>query len=438
MLLRLVIAAGVFAAALPIAQRLGAQTTSDPIADQTVGKRFLVTVDQLPPPESQSGVSNPPLVVPRADHKPNVPEGFKVTLFAEGLENPRRLLVLPNGDVLVALQKSGRLMILRDADGDGRAERIEQFAGGFDQPYGLAYREGEILVADQIGIWRLPYTVGRMRSAPEGARPSNEVPPEPRKPSPNMDGPSLLTARSVFGVAAGHRNRDLAIGPDGRLYVGVGSVGNIDVEPSPKATIQSFSPDGKDQRTVAAGLRNPTALAFHPRTGALWTVVEERDGMGDELVPDYLTQVQFGGFYGWPYAYIGPHPQPDFAQRAPDKVQHTLVPDLLFEAHSSALDVLFYDGDMFPESYRGDAFVALKGSWNRRDPTGYKVVRVPFENGAPKGGYENFATGFWVAGSERAQTWGRPAALAVAHDGALLVADDTGGTIWRISYVGRG
>ena len=181
-------------------------------------------------------------------------------------------------------------------------------------------------------------------------------------------------------------------------------------------------------------MRNPTALAFQPQTGDLYAAVQERDGLGDRLPSDYLTHVQQGGFYGWPYAYIGKHPQAGFANLAPGKVEATIVPDLLFEAHSSVLDFVFYDGAQFPAEYKDSAFVALKGSWNRAEPTGYKVVRVPFKDGRPEGYYENFVTGFWVSGERRAEVWGRPAALAVTRDGTLLVADDTGGTIWRIAY----
>ena len=165
-------------------------------------------------------------------------------------------------------------------------------------------------------------------------------------------------------------------------------------------------------------------------------MVQERDGLGDRLVPDFLTHVQKGAFYGWPYSYIGQHPQPGFAQRQPERVKAAVAPDLLFEAHSSAMDILFYDGAQFPAEYRGDAFVALKGSWNRSQPTGYKVVRVPFKDGKPQGYYQNFATGFWISGQNRAEVWGRPTALAVMKDGSLLIADDTGGTIWRVSYDG--
>jgi glucose/arabinose dehydrogenase len=247
----------------------------------------------------------------------------------------------------------------------------------------------------------------------------------------------MITQKGVFGIVQGHANRHLAIDPkDGALFVGVGSSGNIGVEPEVKASIQRFSPDGSNQTTFASGLRNATSLAFYPATGELYTVVQERDGLGDRLVPDFLTHVQRGAFYGWPYSYIGQHPQPGFAQRQPEKVKAAVAPDLLFEAHSSAMDILFYDGAQFPAEYRGDAFVALKGSWNRSQPTGYKVVRVPFKDGKPQGYYQNFASGFWVSGQNRAEVWGRPTALAVMKDGSLLIADDTGGTIWRVSYNG--
>jgi len=220
------------------------------------------------------------------------------------------------------------------------------------------------------------------------------------------------------------------------LFVGVGSSGNVGVEPEVKASIQRFDADGSGQKTYASGTRNPTALAFHPQTGDLYAVVQERDGLGDRLVPDYMIRVQENAFYGWPYAYTGQNPQPGFANLRPDKVKAAVKPDLLFEAHSSVLDLVFYDGQQFPAEWRGSAFVALKGSWNRSEPTGYKVVRVPFKDGRPEGSYENFGVGFWASGTSRAEVWGRPTALAVTKDGALLVADDTGGTIWCISYDG--
>ena len=405
-----------------------------PRSDQGIGQRFEIKADALPKPYEGAAVRNPPLLVPRGDRKPLVPEGFDVTLVAENLEGPRQLLVLPNGDLLVAMQASGSLMLLRDADGDGRAEWIQRWAAGFDRPNGLAHRPGEILITDQQGIWRMAYqpSAAVRPASTVQPRPAAGATPEQRR-AQSMDGQTLVSARGAFGMPVGHANRDIEVGPDGRLYVGVGSSGNIGVEPEPKATVQVFAADGQEQRSFAAGTRNPVGLAFNPATGALWAAVQERDGTGDRLVPDFLAEMKDGGFYGWPYAYIGPNPQPGFAGMAPDKVRATLVPDVLFEPHSAAMDFVFWTGAKVPAEYAGDAVVALKGSWNRSDPTGYKVVRVPFENGRPTGGYDNFMTGFWVEGGDKAEVWGRPADVAQAADGTLYVVDDTGGTIWRVT-----
>jgi glucose/arabinose dehydrogenase len=285
----------------------------------------------------------------------------------------------------------------------------------------------------------VPHRDGALRPGRSSETKAADVPPEQRRPTPRVVGEDMITGKGVFGIVQGHANRHLAIDPkSGAMFVGVGSSGNIGVEPEPKATIQRFEADGSGQSTYVSGTRNPTALAFHPETGDLYAVVQERDGLGDNLVPDYLIRVEKGAFYGWPYSYIGKNPQPGFAEMQPDKVRSAVVPDLLFQAHSSLLDIAFPAGEQFPQEYRGGAFVALKGSWNRSDPTGYKVAYVPFKDGRPTGEYVNFMAGFWVGGIHRAEVWGRPAALAVAKDGALLVADDTGGTIWRVAYTGAG
>ena len=412
---------------------------ADPAAnpEQELGKRFLFKAENLPPPKSDAIAASRSLVMPYAGQTPRAMEGFTVAPFVTGLEHPRRLLVLPNNDVIVAEQRTGYLTLLRDEDGDGKADFIQRYADDFKGPYGLAYRDGYVLVADQQGIWRVPHVSGAVRAGRPDQPKVSEVPPEQRKPVPAAYGQELITQKGVFGVIAGHQNRHLALDPrTGAMFVGVGSAGNIGVEPEVKASIQRFEPDGSGQTTFASGMRNPTTLAFHPTTGELYAGVQERDGLGDNLPPDYLTRVDKGAFYGWPYAYIGPNPQPGFAQRAPEKVKATVVPDVLFQPHSSVLDLVFYDGEQFPAEYRGDAFVALKGSWNRSQPTGYKVVRVRFKDGKPDGSYENFVTGFWVSGQHRAEVWGRPAALAVMKDGSLLIADDTGGTIWRVAYTG--
>ncbi len=393
--------------------------------DQTLGRTFVVDAASLPKPYATPTVSNGPRTLPYSEQVPIVPPGFIVTRLAR-LQHPRRMLVLPDGNVLVAEQNAGALTLIRypnrPGEGGDREQRgvssgaldpsvpVERFASKLEGPYGLALREGEILVADQRGIWSLPY------------------------PASGPPSPKLITKDGVFGSIGGHSNRPLAIDPrTGTLFVGVGSIGNIDVEPPVKATIQAFNADGSNQRTYAAGARNPTGLAVHPQSGELYALVQERDGLGNRLVPDYLTHVKDGAFYGWPYAYLGQNPQPGFANRAPDRVKATVAPDLLFEAHSSTLDLAFYTGDAFPEKYRNGAFVALKGSWNRTPPTGYKVVFVPFEQGRPTGSYENFMVGFWTAGQQQAQVWGRPASLAVARDGALLIGDDLAGTVWRVA-----
>jgi len=406
-------------------------------AEHEVGRRFRVDPADLAAPKSGPIVTNRSLIVPYDGQVPQVPPGFTATPFATGLTNPRRLLVLPNGDVLVAEQSVGYLTLLRDSNNEGRADWIERHVEDLNRPYGLAWQDGNVLVADQDGIWRVPHIMGALRAGRSVQQRIDQVPPDERNPVPGAYGAQMITPKGVFGLVQGHQNRHLAIDPKtGALFVGVGSSGNLGVEPQPKASIQRFNADGSSQTTFATGLRNPTALAFQPETGDLYAVVQERDGLGDRLPSDYLTRVQENGFYGWPYAYIGKHPQPGFANRVPDKVNTAITPDLLFEAHSSALDLVFYEADQVPAEFKGQAFVALKGSWNRSQPTGYKVVRVPFKDGRPEGYYENFVTGFWVSGEQRAEVWGRPAALAVAKDGSLLVADDTGGTIWRISYTG--
>ncbi len=402
-----------------------------------IGRRFHIDPANLPSPKTGPIVTNRPLTVPYTGQTLQVPSGFTATPFATGLANPRRLLVLPNGDVLVAEQSAGYLTLLRD-DGTGHAVWIDRHVEDLNRPYGLAWQGDHVLVTDQDGIWSVPHILGALRAGRSENLRADQVPPNERKPIAGAYGAKMITRKGVFGIAQGHQNRALVIDPKtGALFVGVGSSGNLGVEPEPKASIQRFNADGTNQTTFASGMRNPTALAFQPQTGELYALVQERDGLGDRLPSDFLTHVQQGGFYGWPYAYLGKHPQAGFANLAPDKVDAAIVPDLLFEAHSSALDLVFYEGEQFPPEYKGHAFVALKGSWNRSEPTGYKVVHVPFKDGKPEGYYENFATGFWVSGEQRAEVWGRPAALAVAKDGSLLVADDTGGTIWRISYTGK-
>jgi glucose/arabinose dehydrogenase len=402
---------GMMAACLLIAaQSAGA-------ADEQPGQRFEISPDRLPAPYATPSSGNASSRLRRpADATLRVPPGFKVNIFADRLDHARWLTVAPNGDVLLAEPREGKITLLRDADKDGRADTVTTLAEGFERPHGLAIHGGYLYVGDVRDVWRVPYKPGDTKAA--GRR-------------------ELVGAEGALGSGGGHWTRNIAFSPDGaHFYVSVGSAGNIDEERAPRATVQEFKADGSGQRTFASGLRNPVGIAFYPGTSDLYVVVNERDGLGDGLVPDYLTRLKDGGFYGWPYAYIGPHPQPDYAQRRPDLVKATIVPDVLFQSHSAPLGLVFYEGAQFPAAYRGGAFVALHGSWNSGKPTGYKVVFVPFKDRRPAGGYQNFAVGFWAQGSARAQVWGRPVGLAVAADGSLLVADDVGQTIWRISYGG--
>ena len=415
---------------------------ASPFADQELGKTFTVREHEQAKPYADQASRNPALTIDRGDRKPNAPEGYEVTLFAQGIVNPRQMFVLPNGDVLLAQQSEGIVTFLRDTDDDGDADTISRFAQGFNGPYGLARlpegheHAGDILVADYDGVWRVPFTLGEIRaSGPEIFAPKKaaEVPEGERHAQLPMDH-FPVTEQGVFGGKEGHNTRSLVISPDGRtMYAGVGSAGNVSIEEPPRATIQAFDIDGGDQRTFATGTRNPIGLGFRPGTEELWAIVQERDGLGNTLVPDYFTRVEQGDFYGWPYSYTGSNPQPQFASQAPDGlIEKAKVGDVLFESHSAAMDFAFAP-KAFGADYEGDAFVALKGSWNRADPTGYKVVRVPFEDGKPTGSYENFLNGFWVEGDDRAVIWGRPADIAFLPSGAMLVADDTGGTIWHVA-----
>jgi glucose/arabinose dehydrogenase len=382
------------------------------LPDQAPGQHFQIDPARLPPPYATGAVDNSADLIDRPSPPPfRLPAGFSVNAFAAGLDDPRWLAVAPDGSVFLALPRLGQILLLRDRDGDGEAELKTVFAAGFQRPHGLAVQDGYLYVAGTDGLWRVPLGNGDQA----------------------MARPERVTKPNAFGEGRHHWTRNVVFSPDGkRFFIAIGSLSNIGEDPLPHATVQSFAADGSDQKTFAAGLRNPVGIAFYPGTNDLYAVVNERDGLGDGLVPDFLTRLQEGGFYGWPYAYIGQHPQPDFPSR-PEMVAKTLTPDLLFQSHSAPLGLVFYEGNMFP-AYKGDAFVALHGSWNAAEPTGYKVVRVPFKNGRPQGYYENFLTGFWLEGHSPAQVWGRPAGLAVAADGSLLIADDAGGVVWRVSY----
>jgi glucose/arabinose dehydrogenase len=284
----------------------------------------------------------------------------------------------------------------------------------------MAFQGDMLYVADLRGVWRLPYRAGdRQASA----------------------APQPVTPPGALGSASGHRTRILAFDADGQhFYVADGSASNIAEEAPPRATIQIFNLDGSGGRTFASGTRNPVGTQIHPATKRLWAVVNERDGLGDGLVPDYLAEMSDGVFYGWPYSYIGKHPQPGFEGRP--EAAKARVPDLLFRSHSAPLGLVFVSAPQWPERYRGGALVALHGSWNSANPTGYFVAFVPFRDGRPTGGYEPFATGFRLDGGSgtspgTARVWGRPVGLAFLPDGSLMVSDDAGNTVWRVRYRGE-
>ncbi len=376
------------------------------------GQIFYVSPQSMPAPYATPVAANPPVVVPRpAGALPQAPPGFTVSLFATNLFQPRFMLVAPNGDVFLTQPDAGKVSLLRETKGK---VAIYTFAKGFDGCHGLALHDNALYVGDREAVWRLSYRDNALKA---GAR-------------------TRVTKAPTLGRPGGHYTRDIVFDRKGALYVAIGSRDNIGEDPLPEASVQEVMADGT-LKTFASGTRNPVGIAFYPGTDILYVTVNERDGLGDGLVPDYLTHLEEGAFYGWPYAYIGPNPAPDLGGRRPDLVEKTKAPDLLFQPHSAPLGLVFYEGTQFPADYKGDAFVALHGSWNSSKPTGYKVVRIHFKDGRPLNGYQNFLTGFWDGRSNPARVWGRPAGLAVMKDGSLLVSDDAGKVIWRVAYTGK-
>jgi glucose/arabinose dehydrogenase len=363
-----------------------------------------IRADQLPAPFATGSATNPPRVVAQpAGARLLVPRGFAISVFAEGLDDPRHMIQAPNGDVLVSEPGAGKITILRDG-------KRYTFASGLNDPYGLAIHDRWLYIGDEDAIVRLPYTPGATRATSE-----------PQRIAPLPPG--------------GHSTRGILFNRAGtKMYVSVGSNSNVSSGEAPeRAAILEFNPDGTGKRIFASGLRNPVGMDWNPETGTLWTAVNERDGLGEDLVPDYITDVRAGAFYGWPYAYIGQHEDPRRKGERRDLVTRAIVPSLLIQSHSAPLGIAFYEGSMFPADFRGSAFVALHGSWNRARRTGYKVIRVPFRNGHPAGGYDDFAVG-WMTDETARSVWGRPVDLLVLRDGSLLISDDGAEKIWRVTY----
>ncbi|MGB2609491.1 MAG: sorbosone dehydrogenase family protein [Isosphaeraceae bacterium] len=399
---------------------LGDWTTDAP------GVRRKITVADLATPYDTPSANNHPRVVERPQGAwPKAPEGFAVTQFADGLIEPRVIVRAPNGDLFVAESRASRLRVFRDADGDGKPEVNEVFTTRLDRPFGIAFfppgPEPKFLYVGNTGsVVRFAYRNGDSKA----------------RGRPQMIVKNIPTGREEVG-GGGHWTRDLQFSADGKtLYVSVGSRSNVSDDASEKrrAVILAFDPDGKNERTFASGIRNPVGLAVHPRTGQLWTSANERDGLGDNLVPDYITHVEEGGFYGWPWYYLGPNQDPRHKGKHPELKDKVIVPDVLVQSHSASLDLTFYDGSQFPQEYRLDAFSAEHGSWNRARRTGYKVIRVPMKDGKATGEYEDFLIGFVT---KEGNVWGRPVGVAVAADGSLLVTDDGSGSVWRVAYTGK-
>ena len=402
----------------------GSAAQSDWTADAP-GVRRRITVNDLPPPNATKAVDNGPHLIARPPNAQlHVPPGFKVELYAEGFMNPRFLLAAPNGDVFVAESKSGEVRVLRDSRGRGKPDSNQVFASGLDLPFGLAfYPPGPepryLYVANTGSVVRFPYRNGDL--AVRGKAES-------------------IAKVSSGGLlrGGGHWTRDVAFSRDGgNMFVSVGSKTNDNKENDPaeseRARIFQFNPDGSGKRVYAWGIRNAVGIAIHPQTGDLWMSTNERDNLGDNLVPDYISRVQEGGFYGWPWYYIGPHQDPRHHGEHPELASHVIVPDVLVASHSATLNLVFYTGSQFPAEYRNDLFAAFHGSWNRSKRTGYKIVRVPLKKGKANGIYEDFVTGFLTP---KGDVWGRPVGITVAGDGALLFSEDAGNTIWRVSFEG--
>ncbi|MDE0799912.1 MAG: PQQ-dependent sugar dehydrogenase [Rhodospirillaceae bacterium] len=391
--------------------------------DQTVGQKLRIDLDRLaePDPDTERRPREMNFSRPRprtADDIPNVPEGFSIDIFADGLEHARNMAVAPNGDVFIAEPTAGQITVMRDTDSDGVADEVFTYIDNLNMPHGIAFIDGAVLIGDKVGVHKYPY------SDDGKVTPFSSV---------------LLTPLGALGPPdmRFHWARNVVVHPDGlKFYVGVGSASNIGENPLPHGTIQEFPIEGGVGRAFASGMRVPTGVLFYPGTTDLYTVVNERDRQGDELVPDYFTRVPEGAFFGWPYSYMGSNPQPGFADKRPDLVAKAIKPDVPFLSHSAPISFAFYTADQFPEKYRGGAFVTLHGSWNANQPRGYTVVYAPFKNGKPNGDYEVFATGFWNGDTENSQVWGRPAGIVTLPDGSLLLSDDVGQTVWRITYEG--
>lgn len=392
------------------------------------------SLQQLPEPfETPWNRAIPRIVEPPAGVRLSVPQGFEVNIFAEELMNPRRMALAPNGDVFVTESLYGEIVLLRDKDGDGIAEYRETFATELNRPFGLVFNNGFLYVGNNDAVVRFRYAPGQVRA--QGA-PEHVVGLPVSSDALDHDTAERLGIDVSRTRGFNHWTRNLIFGPDGdKMYIAVGSATNVmPGTDSRRAAINEYNTDGSGHRVFAGGLRNPVPLQFYPQSSTLWTAVHERDHLGDELAPDYVTSVLDGGFYGWPYAYTGPNPEPVLNGARPDLVERTIIPDVLLPAHAAPMGLAFYTGKSFPEKYWNNAFVALRGSINRLDLVGYSLVHIPFKNGQPSGPVEDFLTGFIIRNDQEKEVWGRPVDVIQIEDGSLLISDDAGNRIFRVSY----
>jgi|HubBroStandDraft_6_1064221.scaffolds.fasta_scaffold26982_2 glucose/arabinose dehydrogenase len=387
------------------------------------GKVRKITVKDLPEPLATASSGNGPQLVPRPkDAWPKVLPGFKVELYASDLDDPRLIRTAPNGDFFVAESRTGNIRVFRGITDEGKPAQSETFVTGLNRPFGINfYPPGPdpqwIYIGNTDSVVRFPYKNGDLKAS----------------------GPAEHIADVPGGN--GHWTRDIQFTPGGKkMLVSVGSASNIDdpdTTPAEKnrADVLEFNPDGSAMRIYAYGIRNCVGLAINPKTGEPWCSVNERDALGDNLVPDYITHVQEGGFYGWPWWYMGGYQDPRHEGKHPELKGKVITPDVILNPHNASLELTFYDGKQFPAEYRGDIFASEHGSWNRSVRVGYEVIRVPLhQTGHASGEYEDFMTGFVV---DNGHVWGRPVGITVASDGSLLVTDDGSKSIWRVSYTGK-
>jgi glucose/arabinose dehydrogenase len=393
--------------------------TFDDAQNLKPGEFHKITPADLPKPFATSPVRMFGATPSRAEGLfPKAPPGFKVEVYATGAKSPRKIITAPNGDFFVAESNGGNIKVYRGIGADGKYEKLETFAGGLNRPYGLAFYPPNnpqwLYVGNTNSVVRFAYKPGDMVASAKPEVLVNDLPKN-----------------------GNHWTRDIVFSRDGKkMFVSVGSNSNVDdpdTHPAEfhRADVLEFTPEGKFTKVYASGIRNAAGLGMNPTTGEVWVSVNERDDLGDNLVPDYVSSIKEDGFYGWPYFYMGSNPDPRLEGKHPELQSKTIVPDVLLTPHSASLGITFYDGKMFPPEYQGDLFAAEHGSWNRSVRSGYEVIRVPLTNGKASGVYEDFLTGFV---NEKGEAWGRPVGVTIAMDGSVLVTDDGANVIWRVTY----